>query len=109
MGSVESLAAFLQTYQEHPCPVEKTRDARVLAVLELRDTRRRWYVVSAEKRDGKHLLVGYEPPCRYAPDDGWFVLPSDFFLRAALATGDSLDVRTDCIGSIAQLDLAEAC
>lgn len=106
---MESLSAFLKSYEAPPVPVVRDRRARVLAILELRDSKRRWFVVGAEERDGRYFLVGYEPPCRYSPSDGWFRLPSDFFMRAALASGDSLDVHTNPAGSLAELDLAESC
>lgn len=105
---MEKLAAFLQSNEGRWAPVsERSRDSAVVAIIELRETRRRWFVVGAEVHDGRHVLIGYEPRCRYhAPGDGWFALASDFFVRAARATGDQLDVHTIASGTlVADLDV----
>ncbi len=89
---------------------ERSRDAPVVAIIELRETRRKWFVVGAEMQEGRHVLVGYEPRCRYhAPGNGWFALASDFFVRAARATGDQLDVHalTSAV-PLADLDVDDA-
>jgi hypothetical protein len=93
---VEKLAAFLQLNEGRWAPAyARSRDAAVIAIIELRETRRKWFIIGAEVHDGRHVLIGYEPRCRYhAPGDGWFALASDFFIRAAHATGDQLDVHT---------------
>jgi len=108
---VEKLAAFLQSNEAQWAPVgERSRDAAVIAVIELRDTGRKWFVIGAEVHDGRHVLIGYEPRCRYhAPGDGWFALTSDFFVRAARATGDHLDVHamTSAV-PVADLDVDDA-
>lgn len=93
---MEKLAAFLQSNEGRWAPVsERSREAAVIAIFELRETGRKWFIIGAEMRDGRHVLLGYEPRCRYhTPGDGSFALVSDFFLRAARATGDQLDVHT---------------
>ncbi len=72
---------------------ERSLALPVLAVLQLRETARVWYVVGGREADGRLELMGYEPRGRYsAPGDGGFILAADFFDRAAGATGDVLEV-----------------
>jgi hypothetical protein len=108
---VEKLAAFLLSNEGRWAPVsERSRAAAVIAVLELRETGRKWFVIGAEVHEGRRVLVGYEPRCRYhSPGDGWFALASDFFVRAARATGDHLDVHTmNSNVPVADLDVDDA-
>ena len=108
---MEKLAAFLESNEGRWAAVsERSRDAPVIAVIELRETGRKWFVVGAEVHEGRRVLVGYEPRCRYhAPGDGWFALASDFFVRAARATGDHLDVHTMSTKvNVADVDVDEA-
>jgi hypothetical protein len=93
---VDKLAAFIQSNEGLWGPVsERSRDAAVIAIIQLRETGRKWFVIGAEMRENRRVLIGYEPRCRYhALGDGWFALAGDFFVRAAWATGDHLDVHT---------------
>ncbi len=93
---METLATFLQSNAGRWAPVpDRSRDAPVVAIIQLRETGRKWFVIGAEVQAGRHVLIGYEPRCRYhTSGDGWFALASDFFVRAARATGDHLDVHT---------------
>jgi hypothetical protein len=105
-GPVDRLAACLQ---DALVPVTEFRrhslDARIQAVITLRETGRTWYVVETRLLGGTLEVMGYEPRCQHhAPGDGWFVLPAAFFTRACEATGDELDVRIER----SDLTLAEA-
>lgn len=71
----------------------------VRAVLQLRETERVWFVVGSREVHGSVELMGYAPTGRYgSPGDGWFVLATDFFDRAAGATGDVLQVFIPEVG-----------
>lgn len=82
----------------------------MIAVISLRETGRKWFVVGADVHNGRRVLIGYEPRCRYhTPRDGWFALSEDFFVRAARATGDQLDFHLPSqAASVADLDVDDA-
>ena len=64
--SVEKLAAFLESNEGRWAPVtERSRETGAIAVIELRETGRKWFIIGAEVHEGRHVLIGYEPRCRY--------------------------------------------
>jgi hypothetical protein len=80
--------------------------AAVQAVITLRETGRTWYVMETRLHEGQLEVMGYEPRCQHhSPGDGWFVLPTGFFIRASEATGDELEVRiAGTVHSLADAD-----
>jgi hypothetical protein len=107
---VEKLAALLRLDDARSTHIaERSYEAAVVAVIELRETRRRWFVVGVEVCGNQRMLVGYEPRCRYGSvGDGWFTLGADFFVKAARVTGDELDVHTmSSHVTVAELDVED--
>jgi hypothetical protein len=107
---VEKLVALLGQDDARWAPAgEQSLDAAVIAVLELRETRRKWFVTGVEVCGDQRLLVGYEPQCRYGSSgDGWFKLDTDFFIDAAVVSQDDLDVHTISTRvTVAELDIED--
>jgi hypothetical protein len=105
---VEKLVALLSQDDARWAPDgERSPETAVIAVLELRETRRKWFVTGVEARGDQRMLIGYEPRCRYgSAGDGWFVLCADFFIDAALVSQDDLDVQTmSSRVTVAELDI----
>jgi hypothetical protein len=107
---VEKLVALLgQDDAPSRVDAERSPDTAVIAVIELRETRRKWFITGVEVCGDEHMLVGYEPRCRYgSAGDGWFVLGTDFFTDAALVSQDELDVHTmSSRVTLAELDIED--
>lgn len=108
---MEKLTAFLHSNEGRWAPViERSRETAVIAVISLRETGRKWFIVGADVQEGRRVLIGYEPRCRFhAPGDGWFALSDEFFVRAARATGDQLDFQPlSPAVAVADLDVDDA-
>jgi hypothetical protein len=107
---VEKLVALLGQDDARWAPDgERSPDTAVIAVIELRETRRKWFVTGVEVCGDARVLVGYEPRCRYGSvGDGWFTLSTDFFIDAALVSQDELDVHTMSLRvTVAELDIED--